>query len=71
MVSTTDSMVDRALGATFTKSIDHFSRFTGLAVGNLYILAAAFTLIEVIARYAFNQSQQWVFEMVMTLCAAA
>ncbi|MEM9139450.1 MAG: TRAP transporter large permease subunit, partial [Pseudomonadota bacterium] len=40
-------------------------------VGNLYILAAAFTLIEVIARYAFNQSQQWVFEMVMTLCAAA
>ena len=51
--------------------VDHFSRFTGLAVGNLYIIAAACTMYEVIARYAFNAPTQWAFEVVMTLCAFA
>ena len=51
--------------------MDHFSRFTGLAVGNLYLVAAACTMYEVVARYVFNSPTQWAFEVVMTLCAFA
>lgn len=51
--------------------VDHFSRFTGLAVAYLYIVAAACTMWEVIARYVFNAPTQWAFEVVMTLCAVA
>jgi tripartite ATP-independent transporter DctM subunit len=58
-------------GTVFTRSVDHFSRFSGLAVGNLYLIAAVATLWEVVARYVFNAPTQWAFEVVMVLCAAA
>ncbi len=50
-------------------AIDHFSRFSGLAVGQFYLFCAAITGYEVIARYVFHSPTQWAFEMVMTLCA--
>ncbi|MEM7060775.1 MAG: TRAP transporter large permease subunit [Pseudomonadota bacterium] len=71
MVSTTDSMLDRTFGASFSKSVDHFSRFLGLSVGNLYLIAAGCTLWEVFSRYVMNDPTQWVFEVVMVLCATA
>ena len=52
-------------------AISHFSRFSGLAVGQLYLICAAITLYEVVMRYFFNAPTQWAFEMVMTLCATA
>ncbi len=58
-------------GAGFNRAVDHDSRFVGLSVGNLYLLAAACTMWEVIARYVFNDPTQWVFEAVMVLCASA
>ncbi len=58
-------------GTVVARSVDHVSRFFGLAVGNLYILCAVFTLYEVIARYVFNAPTQWAFEVVMVLCATA
>ena len=58
-------------GTMIAQGVDHVSRFLGLAVGNLYILCAAVTLYEVIARYAFNAPTQWAFEVVMVLCATA
>lgn len=51
--------------------IDTVSRFTGLAVAQLYILCAAVTVYEVIARYIFNKPTTWAFEIVMVLCATA
>ena len=71
MTSMTETMVGAPAGAAFNRSVDHFSRFLGLAVGNLYLLAAFCTLWEVIARYIFNAPTQWVFEVVMVLCASA
>ncbi|MEM8538045.1 MAG: TRAP transporter large permease subunit [Pseudomonadota bacterium] len=71
MVPVTESMMDRTFGATFSKSVDHFSRFLGLSVGNLYLIAAACTLWEVFSRYVMNDPTQWVFEVVMVLCATA
>ena len=58
-------------GTSFARGVDHVSRFLGLAVGNLYILCAAVTLYEVVARYVFNAPTQWAFEVVMVLCATA
>ncbi|GHD57467.1 hypothetical protein GCM10017083_39020 [Thalassobaculum fulvum] len=54
-----------------TSSIDTFSRFSGLAVGQFYLVCAAVTMYEVIARYFFHAPTQWAFEMVMVLCATA
>lgn len=71
MTGFTETMVGAPAGATFSRSVDHFSRFLGLAVGNLYLMAAICTLWEVIARYVFNAPTQWVFEVVMVLCASA
>ena len=71
MVAIPDNMVDRAFGANFNKSVDSFSRFLGLTVGNLYIVAAFFTVLEICLRYFTDASMQWVFELVMVLCAAA
>ena len=51
--------------------IDHLSHFSGLAVAQFYILCAAVTLYEVVARYVFNAPTQWAFEVAMTLCAFA
>ncbi len=65
-----DAATDEA-GAGFNRMVDHVSRFTGLAVAYLYILAAACTLWEVFARYILNDPTQWVFEVVMVLCACA
>ena len=59
------------VGAGFNRAVDHVSRFVGLSVGNLYLLAAACTMWEVVARYVFNDPTQWVFEVVMVLCASA
>lgn len=51
--------------------IDHISRFSGLAVAQLYFLCAAVTVYEVVARYVFNAPTSWAFELAMVLCAAA
>lgn len=58
-------------GAGFNRVVDHVSRFTGLAVAYLYLLAAACTMWEVFARYILHSPTQWVFEVVMVLCACA
>lgn len=71
MVAVTDSIAEAPAGAGFNKMVDHVSRFTGLAVGNLYLLAAGCTLWEVFARYILHSPTQWVFEVVMALCACA
>ena len=52
-------------------SIDGFSRFLGLSVGQFYLYCAFFTLWEVIARYVFDAPTSWAFEVVMVLCATA
>ena len=51
--------------------VDHFSKFSGLAVSQLYLIAALCTIYEVISRYVFNAPTQWAFEVVMVLCATA
>ena len=51
--------------------VDHLSRFSGLAVAQLYLLCAAVTVYEVIARYVFDSPTSWAFEVAMVLCAAA
>ncbi len=73
MVAATEATqaIEEREGTAFARSVDHVSRFLGLAVGNLYILCAFVTLYEVIARYIFNAPTQWAFEVVMTLCACA
>ena len=53
------------------KIIDHFSKFSGLAVAQLYLIAALCTIYEVASRYVFNAPTQWAFEVVMVLCATA
>ena len=50
---------------------DHFSKFSGLAVAQLYLLCSLATAYEVISRYVFDSPTQWVFEVVMVLCATA
>jgi len=71
MVAVTETVINPPAGAGFGRVVDHVSRFTGLAVGNLYIIAAAATLWEVFSRYILNDPTQWVFEVVMVLCACA
>lgn len=51
--------------------IDHISKFSGLAVAQLYLLVALITAYEVVSRYVFDSPTQWVFEIVMVLCATA
>ena len=38
--------------------VDHLSRFSGLAVAQLYLLCAAVTVYEVIARYVYCVPQR-------------
>ncbi|MEL6299059.1 MAG: TRAP transporter large permease subunit [Pseudomonadota bacterium] len=71
MTAVTQEAIGARADGAFSTSVDHFSRFLGLAVGNLYIVAAVATLYEVVARYVFNAPTQWVFEVVMVLCACA
>jgi len=67
----TETLVGAPSGGTFDRAVDHVSRFLGLAVGNLYLIAAFCTMWEVVARYVFHSPTQWVFEVVMVLCASA
>ncbi|MBO6520210.1 MAG: TRAP transporter large permease subunit [Rhodospirillales bacterium] len=71
MSEMTERLVGAPAFAGVGESVDHVSRFVGLAVGNLYLLAAFCTLWEVVARYVFHSPTQWVFEVVMVLCASA
>ncbi|MDA8637761.1 TRAP transporter large permease subunit [Rhodospirillales bacterium] len=71
MSDITEKMVGAPIGTAFNNTVDHFSRFLGLAVGNLYLFAAFCTMWEVIARYVFHSPTQWAFEVVMVLCASA
>lgn len=71
MSEMTERLVGAPAFAGVGESVDHVSRFVGLAVGNLYLLAAFCTLWEVVARYVFHAPTQWVFEVVMVLCACA
>ena len=72
MTVTTDTdAAQPTAGSGFNRIVDHVSRFTGLAVGNLYLIAAACTLWEVFARYVLTDPTHWVFEVVMVLCATA
>ena len=71
MTNMTERLVGAPIGEPFNRSVDHVSRFLGLSVGNLYLLASACTLWEVFSRYLLNQPTQWVFEVVMVLCAVA
>ena len=50
---------------------DHFSKFSGLAVAQLYLICAIVTGYEVVSRYIFDSPTQWVFEVVMVLAATA
>ena len=47
------------------------SKFSGIAVAQLYLICAAITGYEVISRYVFDAPTQWVFEVVMVLAATA
>ena len=71
MTNMTQRQVGAPIGEPFNRSVDHVSRFLGLSVSNLYLLAAACTLWEVFSRYLLNQPTKWVFEVVMVLCAVA
>ncbi|MEO0959121.1 MAG: TRAP transporter large permease subunit, partial [Pseudomonadota bacterium] len=51
--------------------VDHISRFSGLAVAQLYLVCAAVTVYEVISRYVFNAPTDWAFEVAMVVCAVA
>ena len=66
-----DNMEEFKAGNDSFAFFDHFSKFSGLAVAQLYLVCAAVTGFEVISRYVFNAPTQWVFEIVMTLAATA
>ena len=71
MTGMTERLVGAPVREAFNGSVDHLSRFLGLAVSYFYLMAAFCTLWEVVARYVFNAPTQWVFEVVMVLCASA
>lgn len=54
-----------------TAYISRFSQFSGLAIGQLYLVIAGITLWEVFSRYVLAAPTQWAFETVMVLCATA
>jgi TRAP-type mannitol/chloroaromatic compound transport system permease small subunit len=66
-----DNMDNFQAGKDSFAFFDHFSKFSGLAVAQLYLVCAAVTGFEVISRYVFNAPTQWVFEIVMVLAATA
>ncbi|MEO0620738.1 MAG: TRAP transporter large permease subunit [Pseudomonadota bacterium] len=70
---TADDMLhrDSASAKDSFSFVDHISRFSGLAVAQLYLICAAVTVYEVIARYVFNAPTSWAFEVVMVVCAVA
>jgi tripartite ATP-independent transporter DctM subunit len=54
-----------------TAGISKISQFSGLAIGQLYLISAAITLYEVTMRYVFHAPTQWSYEMVLVMCASA
>ena len=66
-----DNMENFETGKDRFGLFDHFSKFSGLAVAQLYLICAAVTGYEVISRYVFDAPTQWVFEVVMVLAATA
>ena len=66
-----DNMENFETGKDRLAFFDHFSKFSGLAVAQLYLICAAVTGYEVISRYVFDAPTQWVFEVVMVLAATA
>ena len=66
-----DNMENFETGKDRFAFFDHFSKFSGLAVAQLYLICAAVTGYEVISRYVFDAPTQWVFEVVMVLAATA
>ena len=66
-----DNMENFETGKDRFAFFDDFSKFSGLAVAQLYLICAAVTGYEVISRYVFDAPTQWVFEVVMVLAATA
>lgn len=71
MFATRDLRTDDAGRDDAFSWVDHLSRFSGLAVAQLYLLAAVITVYDVFARYVLNSPTQWGSEIVMVLCAVA
>ncbi len=55
----------------FINAVDRFNQYVGLSVAHLYMICAVITTYEVVMRYFFNAPTQWVFEVVMVVCASA
>lgn len=55
----------------FIHAVDRLSQYIGLSVAHLYMICAVITTYEVVMRYFFNSPTQWVFEVVMVVCASA
>ena len=55
----------------FINAVDRINQFIGLSVAHLYLICAVITTYEVVMRYFFNSPTQWVFEVVMVVCASA
>ncbi|MEL6767404.1 MAG: TRAP transporter large permease subunit [Pseudomonadota bacterium] len=70
---TADEMLHRDIAVAKDRFawVDHISRFSGLAVAQLYLVCAAVTVYEVISRYVFNAPTDWAFEVAMVVCAVA
>jgi len=51
--------------------IDHLSRYSGISISVLIVVAAFATLWEVGSRYILHAPTDWAFEVVMTLIAAS
>jgi len=58
-------------GLGVSAAISRVSQFSGLAIGQLYFIAAGITLFEVMMRYGFAAPTQWSYEMVLVMCATA
>lgn len=71
MVAVTENVTQAPAGAGINRIVDHISQFCGLAVGNLYLIAALLTFYEAFARYVLHAPTQWTAEVVMALCACA
>ena len=63
--------VDDDVHADRLSFMDHVSRFSGLAVAQLYIFCVVVTVYEIVARTFFNAPTPWAFEIVMVTCATA
>ncbi len=70
-IATADALPTPPPATKMDRAIGHFSRFSGLAVAQLYLLCALVTVYEVVMRYVFNAPTQWAFEVVMVFCATA